>query len=54
MKANLARIRTMCKGVCPPADTLAAAIAKGPPVAVRTAQASDKVPPKGQEQVKPQ
>lgn len=54
-KANLARIRTICKADCPPATTLAAAIAKGPPVAIRTAQANDKVPPKGQEQttVKP-
>lgn len=54
-KANLARIQTLCKTTCAPATTLAAAIAKGPPAAVQTAQASDKVPPKGQEQttVKP-
>ena len=31
-KANLARVRTLCKGACPQATTLAAAIAKGPPV----------------------
>jgi Tfp pilus assembly protein PilF len=53
-KANLARIRTLCKGACPAGETLAAVIAKGPPAPVRTAQASDKVPPKGKEQVKPQ
>lgn len=54
-KANLARIQALCKTSCAPATTLAAAIAKGPPAAVQTAQASDKVPPKGQEQtsVKP-
>lgn len=48
-KANLARIRTLCKGDCPPAATLAAAIAKGPPIAVAAAQAPAQVPPKGQE-----
>ena len=54
-KANLARIQTLCKTSCAPATTLAAAIAKGPPAAVQTAQANDKVPPKGQERttVKP-
>ena len=31
-RANLARVRTLCKGSCPQATTLAAAIAKGPPV----------------------
>ena len=40
-RANLARIRTLCKGQCAPATTLAAAIAKGPPIT--TAQTS---PPK--------
>lgn len=48
-RANLARIRTLCKADCPAATTLAAAIAKGPPVAVVAAQAPAKVPPKGQE-----
>ena len=48
-KANLAKIRTLCKAECPAAVTLAAVIAKGPPPPVVTAQASDKVPPKGQE-----
>lgn len=49
-KDNLAKLHTLCKGACPQATTLAAAIAKGPPPAVQTAQATDKVPPKGQEQ----
>lgn len=53
-KANLARIRTLCRGECAPATTLAGAIAKGPPPAVQTAQATTVVPPKGKEAVKPQ
>jgi Tfp pilus assembly protein PilF len=48
-KANLARIQTLCKVSCAAATVLAADIAKGPPPAVQTAQASDKVPPKGAE-----
>lgn len=48
-RANLARVRTLCKVECPPAAQLAAAIAKGPPPIVATAPASDKVPPKGAE-----
>lgn len=49
-KVNLARIRTICKAApCAPATTLAAAIQKGPPPAVVTAQATAVVPPKGQE-----
>ncbi|MBJ6121017.1 tetratricopeptide repeat protein [Sphingomonas mollis] len=36
-KDNLAKLRTLCKGACPEATTLAAVIAKGPPVT--TAQA---------------
>lgn len=48
-KTNLARIQQLCKGPCPAATTLADVIAKGPPPAIQTAQASDKVPPKGQE-----
>lgn len=32
-KENLARVRTLCKSTCPQATTLAAVIAKGPPVA---------------------
>lgn len=31
-KENLARVKTLCKGACPQANTLAAVIAKGPPV----------------------
>jgi Tfp pilus assembly protein PilF len=49
-KVNLARIRTICKAAaCAPATQLAAAIAKGPPPATVTAQATTVVPPKGQE-----
>jgi tetratricopeptide (TPR) repeat protein len=49
-KDNLARVQKLCgSATCAPATTLAAAIAKGPPAAVQTAQVSDKVPPKGQE-----
>lgn len=48
-KANLARIQTLCKAQCAPAVTLAASIAKGPPPAVQTAQASTTVPAKGAE-----
>ena len=49
-KANLARIKELCKGQCAPATELAANIAKGPPPVVVTAQAATKVPPKGQEE----
>jgi Tfp pilus assembly protein PilF len=52
-KTNLARIQTLCKASCGEATTLAAVIAKGPPAAVQTAQASDKVPPKGAETAAP-
>lgn len=38
---NLTKVRTLCKGECAPATELAAAIAKGPPVAT----AQTKVPP---------
>ncbi len=48
-KQNLARVRTICKTDCPAAGELAAAIVKGPPPAVVTAQATAVVPPKGQE-----
>ncbi|SMF78990.1 hypothetical protein [Allosphingosinicella indica] len=43
-KRNLERIKTLCKEPCPQATTLAAAIAKGPPAEVVTAQAATKVP----------
>ena len=49
-RANLARVKALCKSECAPAQQLAATIAKGPPPAVVAAQNSDKVPPKGQEQ----
>lgn len=48
-KANLARIRAICKTECAPATQLSAVIAKGPPAEVVTAQASPVVPPKGKE-----
>ena len=37
-RRNLERVRTLCKGPCPQATTLAAVIAKGPPPEVLTAQ----------------
>jgi len=49
-KANLAKIRTLCKADCAPATTLAAAITKGPPPPVVTAQNNTTVPPKGKEE----
>lgn len=48
-RANLVRVKALCKAECAPAVELAAAIAKGPPPAVIAAKASDKVPPKGEE-----
>jgi Tfp pilus assembly protein PilF len=49
-RANLARVKALCKSECAPATELAAAIAKGPPpAAVAAAQPNDKVPPKGEE-----
>jgi Tfp pilus assembly protein PilF len=45
-KANLARVRSLCKGSCPQADTLAAAIAKGPPAEVLAAQKPDQGAPR--------
>lgn len=48
-KVNLAKLRTLCKAGCPDATRLAGTIAKGPPPAVMTAQATTKVPPAGQE-----
>ena len=43
-KRNLERLKTACRGACPQATTLAAAIAKGPPPEVRTAQAQGTAP----------
>ena len=48
-RANLTRVKALCKADCAPAVQLAAAIAKGPPPAVVAVQNNDKVPPKGQE-----
>lgn len=48
-KVNLARIKSLCKVECAQATQLAAVIAKGPPPAVVTAQATATVPPKGEE-----
>jgi Tfp pilus assembly protein PilF len=48
-KVNLTRINTICKAACPAGVQLSAAIDKGPPAPVVTAQATTKVPPKGQE-----
>jgi Tfp pilus assembly protein PilF len=53
-RQNLARINQLCKSNCPPAVALNAAIAKGPPAAVVTAEATSKVPPKGEETQTPQ
>jgi Tfp pilus assembly protein PilF len=49
-RVNLARITQLCKGACPQSAALNAAIAKGPPAEVVTAQANTKVPPKGEEE----
>jgi Flp pilus assembly protein TadD len=49
-RVNLTRINQLCKGPCPASAALNAAIAKGPPAAVVTAQANTTVPPKGQEE----
>ncbi|WCT75219.1 hypothetical protein PQ455_08385 [Sphingomonas naphthae] len=48
-RANLVRIQGICKTGCPQQAALSAAIAKGPPATVLAAQATDKVPPKGEE-----
>jgi Tfp pilus assembly protein PilF len=45
-KANLEKIKAVCKNECPQATTLAAVIAKGPPPEVLTARAPEAVPPK--------
>ena len=41
-KENLAKIRTLCSGACSEGSTLAAAIAKGPPVTQVSAQVPTK------------
>jgi tetratricopeptide (TPR) repeat protein len=55
-RENLARIKTLCTDDCPEESRLAASIAKGPPVAILSAQASTTAPPVGEESktVKPQ
>ena len=45
-KQNLAKIKTLCKAACSQVTTLAAAIAKGPPPQVVTAQAPEAAPTK--------
>lgn len=49
-RANLARIRTICRVDCAQATQLATVIQRGPPPAAVTAQANTTVPPRGQEQ----
>ena len=45
-KLNLERVRKLCSKACPQADQLAAAIAKGPPPEVLTAQRPEPSPAK--------
>ena len=45
-KQNLAKVQTVCRSACPQATTLAAAIAKGPPVEVLTARVPEATAPK--------
>jgi len=45
-KENLARVKTLCKTACPQATTLAASIAKGPPVSTAQATPPIQVPAK--------
>ncbi len=45
-KRNLEKLKTACKGTCPQATTLAAAIAKGPPAEALTARAPTPTVPK--------
>ena len=52
-KDNLARIKTLCKSGLPRRDDARRRDRQGPAAAVQTAQASDKVPPKGQEDQTP-
>jgi len=53
-KANLAKIKTLCKTECTAATQLAAAIAKGPPPSVVTAQATPTVVPPKEDETKRQ
>ena len=45
-RQNLAKVQTACKGPCPQAAALAAAIAKGPPAEVLTARIPEAGAPK--------
>lgn len=45
-KENLARVKALCKTTCPQATTLAATIAKGPPISTAQANAPIQVPGK--------
>ncbi len=45
-KRNLEKVRVACRGACPQAATLAAAIAKGPPAEVLSARAPETTQPK--------
>ena len=49
-RENLAKLKRLCTGACPEEARLAAAIDKGPPPAVLSAQANSKVPAPGEEQ----
>lgn len=55
-RENLAKIRTLCETSCTAGTRLSAAITKGPPPAIRSAQISTTVPQPGEEAetVKPQ
>lgn len=48
-RANLDKIKGLCSSECPQAMTLTAAIAKGPPPEVLTAQRADTAPPGNQD-----
>jgi len=51
---NLAKLKRICTATCPEESRLAALIAKGPPPAVLSAQATAKVPAPGAEPRKPE
>ena len=49
-RENLAKLKKVCTAACPEESRLAAVIEKGPPPAVLSAQATNKVPAPGEEQ----
>lgn len=49
-RENLAKLKKLCTAACPEESRLAAVIEKGPPPAVLSAQATNKVPAPGEEQ----